>query len=105
VSEIGQGDIWLLELPDDKPRPALVITRDYALGVLRRVTVARVTTTIRQAPTQLPLGRREGLDRDCVANFDDLAVVSAAHLTVRLGVLGDARRQEMCAAVNALVDC
>jgi mRNA interferase MazF len=102
--EIAQGEIWLLEVPDQKARPALVITRGYALGYLRRVTVAQVTGTLRSSPTQLPLGPDEGLDRDCVANFDDLLVVSPAYLTVRIGTLG-ARRHEMCEAINAMVDC
>ncbi len=81
-----------------------MITRGYALGYLRKVTVARVTTTLRQSPTQLRLGPDEGLDRDCVANFDDIVVIAPAFLTVRLGNLGP-RHHEMCAAVNALIDC
>lgn len=104
MSDIVQGDIWLLETPDDKPRPALVVTRGYALGYLEKVTVARVTTTLRSSPTQLPLGPADGLDRESAANFDDLLVVSPVHLTVRLGSIGP-RHHEMGAAISAMVDC
>jgi len=102
--DVVQGDIWLLELPDQKPRPALVVTRGHALGVLHGLTVARVTTTLRRGPTQVPLGPHEGLDRECVANFDDLVVVPRSALTVWVGHLG-ARRAELCAALSALGDC
>jgi hypothetical protein len=34
MTEIAQGEIWLLEVPDQKARPALVITRGYALNAM-----------------------------------------------------------------------
>jgi mRNA-degrading endonuclease toxin of MazEF toxin-antitoxin module len=101
---VNQGDIWLLESPRGGVRPALVITRQRAVDIFGRVTVALVTSTLRKGPTQLPLGSDEGMRTDCVANFDDLAVVDRAMLTRRLGQLGP-RMHEMCAALEALADC
>jgi mRNA interferase MazF len=66
-----QGDIWLAEFPG-KVRPVLVITRNSALNVIRHVTVAPITSTIRELPSHLKLGPAEGLHHDCAANFDDL---------------------------------
>jgi len=101
---VNQGEIWLLETPGAKSRPALVVTRPQALGVLKRVTVALVTSTIRNGPTHLRLGADEGLGRECVANFDDLSVVDRGMLTRRLGSLGP-RQRELCSVLQALADC
>lgn len=101
-----RGDIWLLETSDAKARPALVVTRQAALdGGITGVTVARVTTTIRGGATRLALGDDEGLVRECVANFDDLAVVRRSMLTVRIGELSADRRHELCVAFRAVADC
>ena len=104
--DIRRGDIWLIEAPDAKARPALVVTRQAALdGGIAGVTVARVTTTIRGGATRLALGEDEGLVRECVANFDDLAVVRRSMLTVRLGELAAERRHELCTSFRAVAGC
>lgn len=93
-----------MESPNLKPRPALIVQRDAAIAVMDRVTVAPVTTTIRQLPTCVALGPDEGLHTECVANFDSMAVVPKYALTHRLGDLG-ARHYEICVALKALADC
>lgn len=97
------GEIWLCESPATT-RPALILTRDTALGLLQGITVAGITKTPRRGPTQLNLGNEEGLRLECVANFDDISVVNRAFLTHKIGDLG-ARRREICAALHALADC
>jgi mRNA interferase MazF len=52
------------------------------------VTVVEVTGTIRGVPTELLLGRREGLDRECVASCDNLQTVPKAALVRHRGALG-----------------
>jgi mRNA interferase MazF len=101
---VRQGEIWLMEAPDRKSRPALIVQRDAAIAVMDRVAVAPVTSTIRKLPTCVPLGPDEGLHANCVANFDSIAVVPKYALTRRLGDLG-ARHHEICTALKALADC
>lgn len=101
---VARGDLWWLETPDDKGRPVLVISRDEANSVMRRVMVAPVTRTLRSAPSQLPLGRDEGLPVESVANFDDLASVPKSLLVRRLGHLGP-RLHELCERLRAMADC
>ena len=101
-----QGDIWLLESPDAKARPALVLTRQAALdGGIEGITIARVTSNIRSGVTRLPLGVDDGLVRDCVANFDDMAVVRRKMLTARIGEIDPRRHHELCGAFRALAEC
>ena len=105
VSEPARGDVWWGEVPDARPRPYLVLTRDEAIPVLRRVLVAPVTRTIRGIPTEVPLGDREGLPTESVASFDNVMTVSKAVLVRRLGALGPERREEACVAMRAATDC
>ena len=102
---VAQGELWLLESPDHKARPVLVVTRSEAIGVLDNVVVAPVTSTNRTIPTCLPLGSEEGIDHDSVASFDNLSVVPKSLLTTRLGALGSEGYQGMCGALNAVADC
>jgi mRNA interferase MazF len=100
-----QGDIWWAERPDHKGRPYLVLTRDSAIDVLSAILVAPLTTTIRDIPTELPLGAADGLGRPCVATFDNLITIRRAHLVRRVARLSDGRWHEVCDALRAAIDC
>ena len=102
---VAQGDLWLMEPPNGKCRPVLVVSRNEAIPVLNNIVVAPVTTTIRSIPTCVPVGPDEGIDHDSVATFDSIAAVPKSVLTTRLGSLGAAGRQRMCDALRALADC
>jgi mRNA interferase MazF len=102
---VAQGEIWLMETPNGKRRPALVVSRNEAIPVLNNVVVAPVTSTIRRIPTNVALGPNEGIDRESVATFDNLASVPKSVLTTRLGALPFHRRPELCAALRVLADC
>lgn len=53
----------------------LVVTRTAAIAVRKAVTVAPVTRTVRDIPTEVPLGRRHGLKARSVANCDSLQTI------------------------------
>jgi mRNA interferase MazF len=80
------------------------VTRSEAVEVLTGIVVAPVTRTIRQIPTEIPLGEAEGLREDCVASFDNLQRIRRSSLTEKAGDLG-LRRDEICLAVKAMTDC
>ena len=102
---VAQGELWLMETPNDKRRPVLIVSRDEAIPVLNNVVVAPVTTTLRDIPTCIPVSSEEGIDRDSVATFDNLAAVPKSVLTRRLGELGVGARGRMCDALDALANC
>ena len=100
-----QGELWLMETPNAKRRPVLVVSRNEAIPALNNVVVAPVTSTIRAIPTCVPIGPAEGIDRESVASFDNLAAVPKSVLTTRLGTLGIGGHRQICAALDALADC
>lgn len=100
-----QGQIWLMEQPDQVGRPAILVSRDWAISNLNKVLVAPVTRTLHTAPSCLPIGSAEGLNQDSVATFDNLTSVSRSVLTQQLGELDDEGRRRMCDALRAIAEC
>ena len=102
---VTQGDIWLMETPNAKRRPVLIVSRNEAIPVLNNVVIAPITSTLRAIATCILLGPEEGLDHESVASFDNLASVPKSVLTRQLGTLGPIGRTKICAALEALADC
>lgn len=100
-----QGEIWLIEHPNRKTRPALVVTRSEAIDVLNEVVVGPITSTLRNIPTCIAVGRDEGLDHASVVTFDQLRCIPKSAMAHRLGGLPSGRRHEICTALAALSDC
>ncbi len=70
------GDIrWYRFTRPDKKRPVLILTRDSVLAYLGEVTVAPITSTIRDIPSEVFLSKADGLPRDCAVNCDHLQTV------------------------------
>lgn len=88
---------WYRFGPPDRKRPVLVLTRDSILPYLGEVTVAPITTTVRDIPSEVLLDADDGMPRRCAVNCDHLQTVSKAklgNLVARLPVerLGEVQR-------------
>jgi mRNA interferase MazF len=96
-----QFEIWWADLP--KPagrRPVLLLSRDDAYEYLNKFVVAEVTTKIRNIPVEIPLGRREGMAKPCVANCDNLRTVPRRALDAKISRLAAGRVPEVKRAVG-----
>ncbi len=101
-----RGDVYWLELPGERRRPVCVLTREAALPVLRNVTVALVTRTVRDIPTEVPLtAKGDGMPADCAISLDNLRTVPKAMLTDRIASLSGAQMHEVCAALDLATGC
>jgi mRNA interferase MazF len=83
----------------DKNRPVLVLTREPALGRLRTVTVAAITSTIRGLATEVPVGPSNGLDHPAVVNLDNVFTIDQRSLGRRVGHLLDDQEPALFRAV------
>ena len=102
---IQQGEIWWGELPQQKGRPYLVLTRQAAVEVLSNVVVAPISSTVRGLISEVTTGPDDGLRLESAASFDNLAVMPKAMLVRRVGALAPGRWHEVCAAMRAAIDC
>lgn len=72
-----RGEIrWYKFKSPDKKRPVLIITRDSVLEYLNEVTIAPITSTIRDIPSEVLLTSDDGIRKDCVINCDHIQTVS-----------------------------
>jgi mRNA interferase MazF len=106
ASRIARGDIrqYRFAAPD-KLRPVVVLTRQSALGYLATVTVAPVTSTIRDVPSELVLTEEDGMEGRCAVNLHNLQTVSQARLGRRLAQLNASRMHEICARLQFALGC
>ena len=83
-----RGDIrWYTFSPPYKRRPVLILTRNSAIQFLNSVTVAPITTTIRDIPTELLLGQEDGMATECAVNLDNLQTVPKSKIGGLISVL------------------
>lgn len=98
---VRRGDVcWYSFKRPDKRRPVLILTRDSAIPVLHSVTVAPITSTIRNIPTEAVLTEQDGLPTTCAANFDNLQTVPKSNIGTLIAHLPARRMNEAAAAVT-----
>jgi mRNA interferase MazF len=105
LTELGHGQVWWVDLPGDKIRPVVVLTRRRVAPLLRQLLVAPVTSTIRNLATEVRLGTDEGLSEPCVANLDNCQLVPTDYFLEQAGEVGDHRWREFCAAMDRVMSC
>jgi mRNA interferase MazF len=73
----------------------VILTRESALEYLNEVTIAPITSTIRDIPSEVLLSRSDGLPHDCAANLDHLQTVSKARIGESIATLSPQRMKEL----------
>ena len=82
----------------------VILTRDAVLHSIGSVVVVLVTRTVRGIPTEVALGRRQGLPVQCVANFDNLLTVPRNRLKRLMGACDAEKVEEINRAIKASLD-
>ncbi len=96
-----RGDVrWYSFKAPDKRRPVLILTRTSAIGFLNALTVAPITTTVRDIPSEVFLGREDGLLTDCAANFDNIQTVPKHQIGSLIMSLSPLRMREVSRAIR-----
>jgi mRNA interferase MazF len=99
---VRRGEIWYADVPGDKRRPVVVLTRDSVLSRLTTVLVAPVTTRIRGISTEVPV---TGLPRACVANLDNITPLPKATLVERAGCMSHDELTALSSAARFAIGC
>ena len=72
-----RGEIrWYEFGSPDKKRPVLILTRRSAIKFLDEITVAPITSIVRDIPTEIILNENDGMKTTCAVNFDHIQTVS-----------------------------
>lgn len=95
-----RGDVrWYRFEKPDKNRPVVILTRDSIIPYLGDVTIAPVTTTVRDIPSEVLLDKGDGMPRECAINCDHLQTVAKGRIGGLITTLSSARLRELRSAV------
>lgn len=88
----------------DKRRPALILTRQPKIHLLTWISIAPITSTIRGITSEVPVGRRNGLDHDSVVSCDNITTVRMDALGDTIGLLFDDQEPALARAISDAFD-
>jgi len=96
-----RGEVrWYKFKHPDKKRPVVILTRNSILEYLGEVTIAPVTSTIRDIPSEVLLSRLDGMRNDCAINCDHIQTVSKSNVGSMITSLSKEKLIEVRDAIN-----
>ncbi len=100
-----RGEIrWYKFVQPDKKRPVLILTRDSVLEYLGEVTVAPITSMVRNIPSEVFLSKTDGMPRDSAVNCDHLQTVSKGKIGSLITSLLPAKMVDVGRAIRFALD-
>lgn len=101
LARLRRGEVrWYRFASPDKRRPVLILTRDSVLEYLGEVTIAPITSTIRDVPSEVLLGPEDGLPRACAVNLDHVQTLARSRIGAIVATLPAGRLLEVRAALS-----
>jgi mRNA interferase MazF len=82
----------------------VILTRDAVLHSIGSIVVTLVTRTVRGVPTEVVVGRRQGLPVRCVANLDNILTIPRNRLKRLMGSCDALKVEELNQAIKASLD-
>ena len=100
-----RGEIrWYKFKAPNKKRPVLILTRDSILEYLGEVTVAPLTSTVRDIPSEIFLSKQDGMTHDCAINFDHIQAVSKGKIGSLITTLSADKLDQVREAIEFALD-
>jgi len=95
-----RGEVrWYKFKTPDKRRPVLILTRSSALQYLGEATIAPITSTIRDIPTEVVLTPEDGMRSVCAVNLDHIQTVSQSKIGALITKLSDEKMEKVKEAI------
>jgi mRNA interferase MazF len=100
-----RGEIWWADIPGDKRRPVLILTRERFIPRLTALLVAPITTSVRGIPTEVELDEADGMPSRCAANFDNAFTLGTDRFTEPVTTLSADQMERVCTAYRFAAGC
>jgi len=95
-----RGEIrWYKFTHPDKKRPILILTRDSILEYLGEVTIAPITSTVRNIPSEVFLSKHDGMQRECAVNCDHIQTIAKGKIGTLISALSPEKMKEVRKAI------
>lgn len=98
---MNRGEVrWYKFQNPDKKRPVVILTRNSILEYLGEVTIAPITSTIRDIPSEVILSQHDGMRNDCAINCDHIQTVSKSKIGSLITNLSKEKLNELRSAIS-----
>ncbi len=105
MTTMKRGEIrWYTFQKPDKKRPVLILSRSSIIDYMGEVTVAPVTTTIREIPSELHISPTDGMPRECAINFDHIQTVAKGKIGSLITTLHPDKNSKIKKAISFALD-
>lgn len=102
---MNRGEVhWYKFDPPDKRRPVVILTRDSVIEYFGEITVAPVTSVVRDIPTQVVLSEQDGMPRECAVNCDHVQTVAKGKIGPPITTLPADKMEEIRQAIAFALD-
>ena len=91
---------WYKFEKPDKGRPVVILTRDSIIEHIGELTVAPITSTIRDIPSEVLLDKADGMSRECAVNCDHTQTVPKAKMGPLVTTLAQTRMRDVKVAID-----
>jgi mRNA interferase MazF len=100
-----RGQVWWGHLlgPAGR-RPVLILSRDSMPPGHGEITVAYLTSTVRNRPVDVLLTRADGVHKTCVVNLDRINTIPKSYLKYLMCTLSPVRMDEVKKAIVEALD-
>ncbi len=96
-----RGEIrWYKFKPPDKKRPVVILSRNSIIEYLSEVTIAPITSTIRDIPSEVYLSKSDGMPVECAINCDHIQTVSKSKIGPLITKLSTEKAKELKKAIS-----
>ena len=100
-----RGEVrWYTFKQPDKKRPVVILSRTSVIDYLGEVTIAPITTTIRDIPSEVHLSKQDNMPRDCAINCDHIQTVAKGKVGALITTLSTSRTEELRQAIQFALD-
>jgi mRNA interferase MazF len=100
-----RGEVrWYKFAQPDKKRPVLILSRSSVIEYLGEVTIAAITSTIRDIPSEVELSEADGMRHVCAVNCDHLQTVSKGKIGQLITSLSAEKLRAVAQAVRFALD-
>jgi mRNA interferase MazF len=99
------GELRIADIPSDKRRPVLILTRTTFIPRLVNVTMAPVVSRVRGIPTEIVVDTIHGIDHRSAVSFDNVLTIPHHNLIERVGFLSNIEMTKACQAIALALGC
>lgn len=96
-----RGEVrWYKFNAPDKKRLVVILTRNSILEYMNEVTIAPITSTVRDIPSEVFLSKQDGMHTGCAINCDHIQTVSKSKIGSVITTLSKEKLIEIQKAVG-----